>query len=346
MAEQLIIRADAGPRMGAGHVMRCLALAQAWQDEGGSVLFVTTLKSGALLERIEREGIEVVEMKAKPGGEEDASIASDLVRQSGAVWVAVDGYHFGADYQKRIKASGVRLLFLDDYGHAEHYCSDVVLNQNIGDWESTYVRREPFTRLLLGSRYLLLRREFQRWRDFKREIPTQGRKVLVTLGGGDTSRITAKVIRALSALPVDDLEVSVIIAGDAWTDGLDAMGVESDVNIELVRDATDVAERMSRSDVAITGGGGTCWEAAFMGLPCLAVVMAENQRIVVDALVKAGVTESLGWFEDFEEELVGQTVARLLKEPARRAAMRRNGGYPVDGYGSQRVVETMREVCR
>jgi spore coat polysaccharide biosynthesis predicted glycosyltransferase SpsG len=59
MSKVLTIRADADFVMGTGHLMRCLALGQAWKDAGGEVVFVTGCQSGELLRRLRDEGFKV-----------------------------------------------------------------------------------------------------------------------------------------------------------------------------------------------------------------------------------------------------------------------------------------------
>ena len=154
----LLIRADAGAAMGTGHVMRCLALAQAWQDAGDQAVFVSSSLPPALDSRLRDEQIGVHPLSAAVGTAADARATADRARALGARWIVVDGYQFGADYQRALKDASFRLLVIDDYGHAGHYCAELVLNQNLDAPESLYRSRGPSTQLLLGCRYALLRR--------------------------------------------------------------------------------------------------------------------------------------------------------------------------------------------
>lgn len=147
---QVVFRVDASTQIGTGHVMRCLALAQPRQDTQGQPIFIMANPIPALEERLKSEGMKVVHLAAEPGSLADAQETAALAHQFEANWVVVDGYQFGSEYQKTIKISGLSLLFIDDYGHAEHYYADFVLNQNISADEQWYQHREPCTKLLLG----------------------------------------------------------------------------------------------------------------------------------------------------------------------------------------------------
>ena len=94
--QNLIIRTDASTQIGTGHVMRCLALSQAWQERGGEVIFVLANKSSVLENRLLLEGMQVVYLSVETGSPEDAKQTVDFARRFNAEWAVVDGYQFGA----------------------------------------------------------------------------------------------------------------------------------------------------------------------------------------------------------------------------------------------------------
>ena len=153
----MLLRADGGAGIGSGHVMRCLALAQAWHDAGGAVAFISAGLSGELRHRLAQEHMALLDLDQAPGGSQAAEATAAHAPRAGAEWVVADGYGFGAEYQRVIKEAGLKLLVLDDYGHAEYYYADIVLNQNRDADGSLYKACEPATRLLLGTTYALLR---------------------------------------------------------------------------------------------------------------------------------------------------------------------------------------------
>jgi UDP-2,4-diacetamido-2,4,6-trideoxy-beta-L-altropyranose hydrolase len=339
--ENLIIRADVSVQIGTGHVMRCLAIAQAWKERG-EVIFVMAGQPSALETRLHSEGIKIAHLSVKAGSIEDAQQTADFAQQLAAQWVVVDGYHFGAGYQKAIKNLGVNLLFIDDYSHADRYYADLVLNQNISAHEDLYQSREIYTKLLLGTQYILLRREFWQWRDWQRIINPIAHKLLVTLGGSDPDNVTFKVIKALQQVNVDDLEVIVVVGGsNPYYEELQAEVAASKLSISLQQNVSNMPELMAWAELAIAAGGSTNWELAFMGLPSLIISLADNQTEIAAKLNSQKIVSHLGWHQQVTSDRISQAVKELLGDRARREEMSRKGQKLVDGHGAARVVAKM-----
>jgi UDP-2,4-diacetamido-2,4,6-trideoxy-beta-L-altropyranose hydrolase len=335
---KLLIRADASTEIGSGHLMRCLALAQAWQETGGGVCFALAWPAPALEARLQAEGMDVTHLTGVEAGSlADAEATIALAQQQTAAWIVLDGYHFDVAYQRQIKQAGLRLLFIDDYAHASHYYADIVLNQNIYAQAEMYASREPFTRLLLGTEYLLLRREFWAWRDWQRPIPDKARKILVTLGGSDPDNVTLTVIQALQHLPEDDWEAIVLVGGQNPHVQTLATAVAADPCIQLRQNAANMPDLMAWADIAVSAGGSSSWELCFMGVPTLLIVLADNQRPVAKGLANQGAAEELGWYASIQPTHITQSLQALLPDLDKRMQLSQTGHRLVNGDGARSV---------
>jgi len=324
--------------------MRCIALAQAWQDAGGRAAFLMATEAPALKSRLHSAGMEVVHLPVHPGSTDDAIQTADYAHQVEADWGIVDGYRFGADYQRIIKDSGLRLLFIDDNGHAGHYSADLVLNQNIHAHEGLYPNREPYTRLLLGTRYVLLRREFLKWRGWKREIPEVACKVLVTMGGSDPNNVTLKVIQALQQVDIDGLEAIVVVGGSNPHYGeLQSAVQDSRFPIRLESNVTNMPELMAWADVAVAAGGSTIWELAFIGVPIIGLSRAEQEEVLLQRSTQSGISVNLGVYHYVQPGWICEELTGLVYNKERRLAMSLAGRSLVDGLGSDRIINLIRD---
>lgn len=340
-AEHLIIRADASTEIGTGHLMRCLALAQAWKDAGGKVTFVTACQNQSLLRRLRAEGFDIHVLAQPYPDPADWEYTKNVLSTYPGAWVVLDGYHFDEVYQQWVKEAGHQLFVIDDMVHFRYYYADIVFNQNLHA-EQLYYPCEPYTRLLLGTRYALLRREFLAWRDWQREIPEVARRVLVTLGGGDPENVTLKVIQALQKLEIPGLEATIVIgATNPHTDALEAAASQSRVPLRLVHNIQNMPELMAWADVAVSGGGATCWELEYIGVPTLVVALAPNQEGNARAFQEKGIALTLNREHAHDSEKMSQLIQELLDNKQARTAMSRMGRGIVDGFGAFRVLATI-----
>jgi UDP-2,4-diacetamido-2,4,6-trideoxy-beta-L-altropyranose hydrolase len=343
----LLFRADASVSIGTGHVMRCLALAQAWQDAGDCAVFATAESTPAVHEKLRTEGFEALPVSARAGTDEDSRQTVSLAREHGTEWVVVDGYRFGAVFQRALKMAGLKVLFLDDNGHAGSYSADLVLNQNVHAAESMYERREPYTRLLLGTSYTLFRREFSAWVDWRREIPATARKMLVTFGGSDPGNFTAIVLQSLQQVRRAGIEAVVVIgASNPHQASLEKILSLQDGAVRLERNVSDMAKLMAWADLAISAAGTTSLEMCLLGLPAIVVTVAENQRASARELEKRNCVIHLDGAQGLGVERVAEMIEQLSHKPKTRQLLSQHGRELVDGKGAKRVISAIHEASQ
>ncbi len=339
----LALRADGGPAIGGGHVMRCLALAQAWSEAGGEIGFCAAALAPSLRRRLDREDFACIDIEAEAGGAGDAAATIAAAARLGAPVVVVDGYHFSVDYRRRLRHAGLKVTALDDNGEIGTYVDDLVINPNRHAASELYPQRADHTRLLLGTDYALLRREFRHWRGPPRTFPTAPRRILVTLGAADPNDVTSDVVACIGSVIAAGTEVDIVVGGsnpraDAIT--ACARGLPA---FRLVRDAADdMPNLMAAADLAVCAGGSTMWEMACMGVPFIPVVIAANQRRAAQAMTGDG-------YPAVDGETVGRDLPPLLAALAADAGRRRElsltGRRLVDGQGVERVCAVLRALA-
>jgi len=205
-----IVRADAGPAFGGGHLMRCLALALAYRAAGGEVVFLSACGSERLRSRVSATGFRLVDAGASHPDTADASETVALARETGATWVVVDGYHFDPAYHAALRAAGLRVLAIADLVQWPVYDVDVLLDQNVDAPQLAFPVADA-TRVLAGPRFALLRPEFAAARAADRAVPEQARRILVTLGAGTPGDGRRLVLDALAQCGLEGLEVRVVV---------------------------------------------------------------------------------------------------------------------------------------
>jgi spore coat polysaccharide biosynthesis predicted glycosyltransferase SpsG/RimJ/RimL family protein N-acetyltransferase len=303
----LVVRADSGPKIGSGHALRALALAQAWTQLSGSAESWGS-HSPAIQKRFADAGV-----PAKPAND-------DFPPGS---WVLIDGYDFTPDYLEKALAK-TKTLVMDDYGHRPRLAATVVLNQNAGAEAFPYPHDGIFR--LLGPRFALLRPEFAAEpKRTKRDKP----RVLVAMGGADPDNATGLVLEALK-----EFSVTAVLGPDNPHEAkLKGSGAE------IVKSVSDLRALMLGHDAAVVAGGVTSLECAAAGLPTVLLTLAENQSGQVAALGKAGVGIALG-----AERAPGK-IAAAVKAALVAPGMGKSGRALVDGNGASRVAKILAAIA-
>ena len=334
----LLIRADASRSIGAGHVMRCVAIGQEWSSRGGRVVFAATEITPGAEARVQDSGFELHVVPDAPG----ATVS--LAREVGTAWVVIDvgaraDELLGAFDSPAISAQGKPepfVLAIDDLGGHFATAPALVLNQNAHGTTTEYPGLADDT-LLRGLSYLLLRDEFVHVAPSPHEVSTDPR-ILLAFGGTDPLDLLAPVAQAIVDQNIGQV---VAVCGSTASSVARLRELANAGVIELHVDTTDMAGLMQTIDLAVTSGGTTVWELAYMGIPSLVGTVSPLEERLVTGLQSLDLFHTLGDLSALSPDDLATDVGRFGADHEWRQRMHHRATEVVDGQGRKRVVDTM-----
>jgi spore coat polysaccharide biosynthesis predicted glycosyltransferase SpsG len=348
--EPILIRVDAGPRIGYEHLSRCITYAAALQRRRRPTYFLSQLEPRTLSAQIKRGGNEWLEADAAAGSDEDLAETIQEVRRLRPAAVLVDVPGVSSDYLTEIRSTGTVVVSLD-HAAGIRFPSDVVINPQLGPAKESY-EHLPGTQLLLGQRYAIVRSEIRRQRPNRAQepptIPSANGKIasghyraLVALGEDDPNRQTLELTRLLLNLPRIAKVDAVVRSYHPDLEKLQALAAAQPLRLSVAVEPAEITMRLVRCHLAITSGSGWSLELACVGIPQLVIVQSESHWPTAQRLEEEGCATCVGWHASSSPQTIRQAVQNLLNDPLERQAMARCARKLIDGRGPDRLVTAL-----
>jgi UDP-2,4-diacetamido-2,4,6-trideoxy-beta-L-altropyranose hydrolase len=281
---------------------------------------------------VSRAEIGTHDIKATVGSAADASELASLHPDL----IIVDGYQFSVDFYTQLEQSRLRHAVLDDNVETTALNPTFVINQNPHAKPLMYARFKH-SQLLLGLQYAMIREQVRLAHSAPINRASNLPKVLISIGGSDSKRLTLPLMSEMRYLKVD-LRVAI---GPSNDHGVAIRSEAKSAAHTTVIDAEHYTAELAGSTCAVLGAGGTVWEAAYLGVPSIALVVADNQAEPARSAELQGFTHVIDGRTTDPVVAASRALADMLDDPVRRTAMTDAGSRAIDGRGVQRLADAL-----
>ena len=355
----IYFRVDAHRKFGMGHVFRCLHYAEGLRErlavEPCFLMLRHSLGTG-IGEYLERAGIEYQIVSGADDYREDFEITKNVLIDNKPAVVFTDLLHPDSsdndlnddeelkfelvdDYVKSLRDEGLTVFSITDEIEDITIKPDVVISAG-NQFPRKYENLHNGTRYCLGPEYYVVPRDILDYAKVPKVIAEEGRDVLIFFGGSDIDGFAEKCVSALSGIKQLNLRV---ILGTATPEAGSTAKKMRDLGAEVYFSVTKIAPFLIDADIALTHGGNTTFELAAMGTPFITLCRRERQLKHAEYLQDRGVSISLGYGFDADENQIRDTVVALAGNANKRRSMSKAGRNLVDGKGIERIAEVLKE---
>ena len=319
------ILTECGGNIGYGHISRCSAVYQAFEDKG---------ITAELIVHGDKQAENILAGKRYQIADwinDMSKLLSVLERSDIAI---IDSYLAGVEVYDLVSKHVDTGVYFDDDLRID-YPKGIIVNGAISAEDLNYPVKDGVS-YLLGASYFPLRKEF--CNAVAKEVRHEVETLLVTCGGSDMKNLTPTIQTFLKDT-YPDLHKKIIVT--SLFQNIAQIKKQQDKNTELLCDlsAIDFREAMYNSDIAISTGGQTLYELASMGLPTIAVSIAENQAQNICGWFKTGLMEYAGNYKDKDFLFKLETSLEVLIPFETRTNCSRGAQQFIDGNGAKRICD-------
>jgi UDP-2,4-diacetamido-2,4,6-trideoxy-beta-L-altropyranose hydrolase len=340
----IAIRVDASSQIGTGHVMRCLTIAEALRQYSVRVIFICRSLLGDWISILQDRGFETIALETDDeswNDDRDAHLTVEQLKDQQLFpdWMIIDHYQIGQDWQKTVRPAVKKIMVMDDLADRSHDC-DLLLDQNLyPNYASRYANRVPRScQCLLGPHYLILRDEFRSIAcPAQKSLPSQetARKILLTFGGSDPFSLTERVLNSLSSQD-QNIEVRVLLGTSFLRqDSLEELIKTLPFSVEILTRITEMTTQFQWADCAISAGGLTTYELAYVGLPALIIAVVDAQAEVAAEMAHLRIHQYAGHANELSETQLMAQVENFLNNFSR---LKPQPKIQIDADGLDRVL--------
>ena len=335
----IILRADGNSTIGLGHVIRSLALAEMLVSEFECHFLIQDPMPYLEME-ISKVCAKLIKLPTSTDFINEAHEIADKHLTKEDV-VVLDGYNFTTDYQSILRKRCTGLACIDDI-HAYHFIADLVINHTGGLTADLY-SVEPYTRLLLGLKYALLRKPFRSATYQHTVDEREENTLLIGMGGADPGNHTLETVKFIQHSN-NSFKLNILLgAGYRFKSVLQDYLKSSELKYEIFEslNATDLVSLMAKTRMAILPPSTIAYEYLSIGGVLYLNVIADNQLDAYEYLMGEGLAFPLESFPlkdpvavDYslskQKSLLDGKQANRLRKEFRRLFIKLRRAEPAD----------------
>ena len=254
--------------------------------------------------------------------------------------IIIDGYSFKEKFQRNASKIGFKILLIDDLISNVDFVN-VVINHSLEVKTENY-KSSKGTTFYLGSKYALIRREFQK-QHFKNKNLNAHQNIFINFGGSDPKNLTEKTFNIVNK--IKNIDKIYILIGKSFNHELPP-SLEKKENVILKKDlnADGIRELIDKSTIAIIPSSTILFEACSIGIPIITGHYMSNQKNIYKDFKKNKLVVGIGDLTKNLDEKLRESILKILSSENLRCDLIHNQRKFFDRKSSKRIKKIIKNL--